>query len=81
MQTLPQRSVRWVDWQGNPISAGMTANLGMESTVCSVGNVEDLLFRDQLLSRSPRGHRGVKSHLAELRLKSIDFLSKTILFE
>ena len=38
MQTLPQRSVRWVDWRGNPISGGMTANLGMESTVRSVAH-------------------------------------------
>ena len=62
MQTLPQRSVRWVDWRGNPISGGMTANLGMESTVRSVahgetlGNVEDLLFRDSGYFRAGELH-------------------------
>ena len=55
VRRLPQRSVRWIDWRGNPIRiiGGVTANSGFESTVHSVvcgealGNVGDLFFRDQ----------------------------------
>ena len=67
MQTLPQRSVHWVDWRGNPISGGMTANLGMVSTVRSVahgetlGNVEDLLFRDPGYFRAGELHNHLDS--------------------